>query len=177
VRRNVGRQVKARGLIEPDSKLTQRKQSVRQNAKSQEAENNRRNLSFTQFPIKIKPSAIEKFNSDRVANLESRALPSKNWLAVRPLAQLEFRALHVAAPDIDWGAARIDDRLMRGVVQTTVAPTKLHRKSPRRLHVNVHRLTIRMPTWSHSDGRFVGSHEMISAHDIIERFDLEHYML
>jgi hypothetical protein len=35
--------------------------------------------------------------------------------------------------------------LMGGIVETTVAPAKLYRKSARGLHINVNRLTIRVP--------------------------------
>ena len=93
------------------------------------------------------------------------------------LTKLEFAALDVAAPDVDRSAARVDDRLVSGVVESAMAPTKLHGKSPGCLHINMHGLTVGMAPGSHADGRFAQPQEMIGAHDVVERFDFEHHML
>jgi hypothetical protein len=95
----------------------------------------------------------------------------------RALAQLEFRALDIASPDIDGTAYRIYDRLMCGVVESAVAPTKLYGKSAWRLHVNVYGLTINVPAGSHTNGRLMDAQEVIRAHDVIERLHFQHYVL
>src|SRR5882724_5492476 len=95
----------------------------------------------------------------------------------RVLAQLEFRALDVAAPDIDRAANRIDDRLMCGVVESAVAPAKLYGKSPWGLYINVYGLTVNVPARSHTNGRLVDAQEVIRAHDVIERLHFQHYVL
>ena len=95
----------------------------------------------------------------------------------RALSKLEFRALDVAAPDIDGAANRIDDRLMCGVVESAVAPAKLNGKSAWGLHINMYGLAIEMPARSHTNGRLADAQEVIRAHDIIERFHFQHYML
>ena len=96
--------------------------------------------------------------------------PSSYFL--EPLAQLlpklEFRALDVAAPDINRAACGIDDRLMCGIVKTAMAPAKFYGKSAGGLHINVYGLTINMPAGSHAYGCLVDAQEVIGAHHIIE---------
>lgn len=96
---------------------------------------------------------------------EPQYFPSQT---VTTLPKLEFRALDVAAPDVDGSTTGIHDRLMGGIVETTVAPAELYGKSARGLHINVYRLTIRVPARSHADGRFADAEEVIGAHDIIK---------
>ena len=84
------------------------------------------------------------------SGLNSAVLPCKTGAK---LTKLELRALDAAVP-VDWSAARIDDRLMSGVVESAMAPTKLHGKSPWCLHINMHGLTVGMAPGSHADGRF-----------------------
>jgi hypothetical protein len=93
------------------------------------------------------------------------------------LTKLEFRALDIPAPDVDGSTAGVDDRLMSGVVETAVAPTKLYGKSPRCLHIDMYGLTIGMPPWSHADGGFVEPQKVIGAHHVIKRFNFKHHML
>ena len=93
-----------------------------------------------------------------------------------PLSKLEFRALDVAAPDIDGSANWKDGRLMR-ISETAVTPAEFYGKSTRGLHVYVHGLTIDVAAGAHAYRRLVDAQEMIGAHDVIERFHFEHYML
>src|SRR3970040_1735896 len=93
------------------------------------------------------------------------------------LAELEFRALDVAAPDVDGTTAGIHDRLMGGIVETAMAPAKLDGKSSRSLHIDMHRLTIDVPAGAHADGCLAHAQEVIGAHDIIERLHFQHHVL
>src|SRR5688572_27073837 len=49
---------------------------------------------------------------------------TRGFLDVSALTKLEFRALHVAAPDVHRSAAGIDDRLVSGVFEPAMAPAK-----------------------------------------------------
>src|SRR5262245_60192564 len=62
-------------------------------------------------------------------------------------------------------------------IETTVAPAEFYGKSARRLYVNMHRLTVGVTAWAHTNGRLVVAQEMIEEHDVIEGFDFEHDML
>src|SRR4030095_1996322 len=57
-----------------------------------------------------------------LCSLSVPGIGAKDSSLGRALAQLEFRALDVAAPDIDGAAHWIDDWLMCGIVETAVAP-------------------------------------------------------
>lgn len=93
------------------------------------------------------------------------------------LAKLELRALDVAAPNINGSAGGIHDRLMRSIVEAAMAPAEFNGESPRGLHVNMDRLTIRMAARSHADGLVAAAQEVIGAHDIIEGLNFQHDML
>jgi hypothetical protein len=92
------------------------------------------------------------------------------------LPEFEFRALNVAAPDIDRAATRIDNRLMSRI-ETAMTPAELYGKAAGSLHVNVYRLTVGMPAWSHPNGCLVEAHKMVRSHHIIERLDFQHHVL
>src|SRR4026208_929828 len=100
----------------------------------------------------------------------------KCYRPYRCLAKLELRTLNIAAPYVDRAANRIDNRLMRGL-QPAVAPAELHGESPRRLSINMHRLTVDVPAGAHADRRLVNAQEMVRAHDIVERLHFKHDML
>src|SRR5687767_6118782 len=92
------------------------------------------------------------------------------------LSKLELRTLDIASPDVDRRTGRIDHRLMHGI-EPALAPAKLHGESARRLRINMNGLTVDVPAGSHTDRRPAHAQEMIRAHDIVERFHLEHDML
>ena len=131
-----------------------------------------------------------RFGLTRQAHAEIRAATPKQSLPKDPTehsregfvclgrsADGELRRLDVAAPDVDRGAGRIDDRLVHGVVEPAVAVTKLDREATGCLHVAVNRLAVGMLAGTHADRCAARACVVVAAHDVVECLHLDHHVL